>query len=329
MSQDTTMQRIALLCGGTSSERDISLRSGANVADALRNIGHTVTVHDLTADSLEGTDLSDASFAFIVMHGGWGEGGGVQAELERIGIPYSGSDACSSRLALDKELTKAAFLRQRVPTPEHDIVTRGDAAARAARFTARHGYPVAVKPVTQGSSIGVSIVRDGAGMGPALEEAFRWDQRVMLERGIVGRELTVAIIGARAYPVIEVAPCRDFYDYSAKYADPGTRYITRPELDPVVEKTARHIAKRAHNSVRCHGYSRIDMMLDSAGGLHVLEVNTLPGMTNRSLLPLAAAQAGMSYDETLQAMIDASLAPRRRISEAVTGDSRAVRSFTA
>lgn len=323
------MQRIALLCGGTSSEREVSLRSGANVADALRNIGHRVTVHDLRADTLEGIDLHDASFAFIVMHGGWGEGGGVQAELEKLGLPYSGSDACSSRLALDKELTKAAFLRQRVPTPEHDVVTRADATVRARRFAARHGFPLAVKPVCQGSSIGVSIVKDAGGLDAALEEAFKWDERVMVERGIVGRELTVAIIGARAYPVIEVAPSRDFYDYSAKYADPGTRYITKPDLDPMVDKMARHFAKRAHNSVRCHGYSRTDMMLDQNGGLHVLEVNTLPGMTSRSLLPLAAAQAGMSYEEALQAMIDASLAPRKRIGVSARIDTRGVSTFTA
>jgi len=318
------MHRIALLCGGTSSERDVSLRSGANVADALRNIGHDVTVFDLRTDSLDGIDLGGHSFAFIVMHGGWGEGGGVQAELERVGIPYSGSDACASRLGLDKELTKAAFMRQRVPTPEYDVVTAADALPRATKFARTHGYPVAIKPVTQGSSIGVSIVRTPEAMGPALEEALRWDERVIVEKGIVGRELTVAIVGARAYPVIEVAPSREFYDYNAKYSDPGTKYIAKPELDPVVEKTARHLAKRAHNAIRCHGYSRTDMMLDARGGLHVLEVNTLPGMTSRSLLPLATSQAGMSYEETLQAMIDASLAPRRRIPETVVADARAL-----
>lgn len=307
------MQHIALLCGGTTSEREVSLRGAASVRPALEAIGHAVRVIDLREDSLEGVDLRGITFAFILLHGGWGEGGGVQAELAARGIPFSGSDACSSRLALDKELTKAAFLRGRIPTPEYEVATRNDAESRAQRMFRKHGLPLAIKPVTQGSSVGVSIVRDAAHLTGAFDEAFRWDSRVLVERGIVGRELTVAVVGARAYPVIEVAPSREFYDYAAKYSDGGTRYITRPVLDAVTEKLARHLAKRAHNALRCHGYSRVDMMLDGQGGLHVLEVNTLPGMTSRSLLPLATAQAGLGYEETLQAMIDASLAARRRI----------------
>lgn len=313
------MLRIALLNGGTSSEREVSLNGGNAVAEALSAIGHTVTRFDLTQDSLAGLDLSGFNFAFICLHGGWGEGGGVQAELEQLGIPYSGSDSCSSRLALDKVLSKAAFLRNRIPTPEHEVATKSDGLERFRRLQRRYGLPLAVKPATQGSSVGVSIVRDSSEIEPALAEAFRWDQQVVIERGIIGRELTVAIIGARAYPVIEVAPGRDFYDYQAKYSEPGTRYITNPQLCPVVEKLARHLSKRAHNALRCNGYSRVDLMLEGDGNLFVLEVNTLPGMTSRSLLPLATAQAGMGYEETLQAMIDASLTARRKIPESVEG----------
>lgn len=304
------MHNIALLQGGTSSEREISLRSAVSVASALRAIGHDVTAFTLESDSIDNLPLEDFSFVFICLHGGWGENGGVQAALEARGIPYSGSDAVSSRLAMSKELTKAKFLNARVPTATYDVATERDAEARLARMAARCGFPLAIKPTCEGSSVGVTIARNMEEARAGLKEAFRFGKHVMIERGIVGRELTVGIIDERAYPVIEIAPGREFYDYQAKYVDTGTRYIDTPDLSEAQERLARHFALQAHRALRCHGYSRVDLMLGNDGQLWVLEVNTLPGMTDRSLLPLATRKVGMSYEETLQAMVDASLESR-------------------
>jgi len=307
------MQRILVLFGGTSSEREVSLKSGQAVADGLREIGHIVETHDLQQDSLAHLDLSEYTFVFNALHGGYGENGGLQRELDRAGVTYSGSGPIACRLAMDKELTKAQFLARRVPTAPYTVISKSDSAARIKRSVNRLGLPLVIKPVNEGSSVGVSIVKSAAEVKKAVEEAFQFGERVMLEQYIAGREFTVAIIGARAYPVIEIAPAREFYDYAAKYTDGGTRYILTPELSDLQAKLAQYHAKRAYNSLRCHGYGRVDLMLDADGEFHVLEVNTLPGMTARSLLPQAAAQAGLGFEEALQAMIDASCAPRRTI----------------
>ncbi|MCA8939674.1 MAG: D-alanine--D-alanine ligase [Planctomycetes bacterium] len=309
------MLSIALICGGASSEREISLKSAASIEGALEDIGHRVTRIELMFDSLDGIDLKGFDFAFIAMHGGWGEGGGLQRELEERGIPYSGSDALSSRIALDKELSKQHFAKQRIATPQWEIATRSTPESRLRRIFKRFGFPLAVKPTCEGSSVGVSVPKSSEIALEAIEDALEFGPRVMIERGVKGREFTVAVIGARAYPVIEIATSNEFFDWQAKYESAETRYIEKPELSELQVKQAQYLAKRAHNALRCHGYSRVDLMMDASGDFTVLEVNTLPGMTTRSLLPLATKQAGLSYEETLQAMIDASLAERRRIDE--------------
>lgn len=308
------MHRILVLYGGTSTEREVSLKSGSAIAAGLREIGHDVTEHDLKQDSLAGIDLSQYTFAFNTLHGGYGEDGRVQRELERAGLPYSGSGPIACRLAMDKELTKAQFLAARIPTAPYAVIDKSDSAERTRRAANRLGFPLVIKPVNEGSSVGVSIIKQSDELDQALEEAFKYGQRVLLEQYISGREFTVAIIGARAYPIIEIAASREFYDYQAKYADGGTRYITEPELSEVQVKLAKFHAKRAYNALRCHGYGRVDLMLNASGEFQVLEVNTMPGMTERSLLPLAAAKAGLGFEETLQAMIDASCVVRRPIS---------------
>lgn len=316
------MLNIALLLGGTSSEREVSICSGNAVRAALQRIGHRVTSFDVGVDSLAGLKRGGFDFAFIALHGGDGEDGTVQKQLESLGIPYSGSGPIASRLAMDKELSKAEFLTHRVPTPPYEVAEEFDANYRLRRMARRIGWPIVVKPIDQGSSIGVSVVRDAAGVDAALAEAFRHSRRALLEKAIVGRELTVGIIGSRALPVCEVKAAEGFYDYKAKYdKQAGTSYIVDPELAGPTAKMAQHYARRAHHALRCHAYSRVDLMLDEAGDLWVLEVNTLPGLTDTSLLPKAAAAEGVGFDELVQELVDVSLEERRstgsRIARAV------------
>lgn len=312
------MLNIALLFGGTSSEREVSINSGNAVRAALQRIGHRVTGFDVAVDSLAGLERGGFDFAFIALHGGDGEDGTIQKQLESLGIPYSGSGPIASRLAMDKELSKAEFLTQRVPTPPYEVAEEFDANYRLRRMARRIGWPIVVKPIDQGSSIGVSIVRDAEGVDAALGEAFRHSRRVLLEKAIVGRELTVGIIGSRAMPVCEVKPATEFYDYKAKYdKQAGTGYIVNPELEGATAKLAQHYARRAHHALRCHAYSRVDLMLDSAGDLWVLEVNTLPGLTETSLLPKAATAEGVGFDELVQELVDVSLEARRGASSRI------------
>jgi D-alanine-D-alanine ligase len=306
------MLNIALLYGGTSSEREVSIKSGVAVAEALKRIGHRVTMLDVGEDSLESLASGKWDFAFIALHGGDGEDGTIQRRLEGLGIPYSGSGPIASRLAMDKELSKAEFLTHRVPTPPYEVAEEFDAAYRLRRMARRMGWPVVIKPVNQGSSIGVHVINAASQVESALTDAFSHSSRVIIERGIIGRELTVGVVGEHALPVCEVVSAGGFYDYKAKYdKSAGTRYVVNPDLPGPTAKLARHYARRAHQALRCHGFSRVDMMLDRYGGLWVLEVNTLPGLTETSLLPKAAAADGVGFDELVQEMIDVSLLPRR------------------
>jgi D-alanine-D-alanine ligase len=307
------MLRIALLYGGTSTEREVSLSSGRAVEAALRRIGHDVIPLDVARDSLAPLTPTNFDFAFIALHGGEGENGSIQRRLDEAGLAYSGSGPIASRLAMDKELSKAEFLTNRVPTPPYEVAEAFDAEYRLRRMSRRIGWPIVVKPVDQGSSIGVTIVHRPEDAPRALREAFSYSNRSLLEKGVPGRELTVGILGGRALPVCEVIPPEGLYDYRAKYdATAGTRYIVNPDLGGAVAKMAQHYARRAHHALRCHGFSRVDLMLDEHGELWVLEVNTLPGLTETSLLPKAAAHEGTGFDELIQEMIDASLEPRRR-----------------
>jgi D-alanine-D-alanine ligase len=313
------MLRIALLYGGTSAERDVSIRSGEAVWAALERVGHHVVPIDVGRDPLERVGVEKVDFAFIALHGGEGENGTIQRRLDELQVPYSGSGPIASRLAMDKELSKAEFLTHRVPTAPFEVAEEFDADYRLRRMARRLGWPLIVKPIDQGSSFGVSKVSSLNDAPGALAEAFKFGPRVMFEKCIVGRELTVGVVGNRALPVCEVIAPSGFYDYRAKYdKQAGTRYDTNPDLPGPTAKMAQHYARRAHHALRCHGYSRVDIMLDTEGELWVLEVNTLPGMTETSLLPKSAAQEGMGFDELVQELIDVSREQRRPISNRTT-----------
>jgi D-alanine-D-alanine ligase len=298
-----TPLHLAVLMGGPSAEREVSLRSGAAVAVALRLLGHQV-------DEIDPTDASwrppaDIDVFFLALHGTFGEDGTVQGILESRGVPYTGCDAASSRIAFDKVLTKQRCLAIGVPTPPFLVVD-------SARASWPEGWepPLVVKPVRQGSSVGLRFVECQQDWTPALEECLRYDSEALVETRIPGPELTVGILDGEALPLVEVRPKKGAYDYHNKYTRGATDYLCPAPLDPGVTRAVQTAALGAFAAVGGRDYGRIDVILQPDGRPMVLEVNTLPGMTETSLLPKAAQAAGLSYAQLCQRMIE--LAWRRQ-----------------
>lgn len=291
---------ISVLLGGPSAEREVSLKSGAAVAQALRSLGHRVHEIDPRPGALvlpPGTAV-----AFLALHGTYGEDGTVQRELDALRIPYTGCDAESSRIAFDKVLAKERFTAASVPTPRFAVL-----ASAGAAWPEGWKPPVVLKPARQGSSVGLVFVDQTTDWAAALKEAFRFDSQVLMEEKIAGRETTVAILDGQPLPVVEVRPKQGAYDYRNKYTSGRTDYFCPAPFDPAVTRRIQDAALGAFHAVGGREYARVDVMVDSAGAPWVLEVNTLPGMTETSLLPKAAAAAGLSYASLCQAMIDLAL----------------------
>jgi D-alanine-D-alanine ligase len=293
--------KVAVLLGGKSAEREVSLKSGALVLAALRARGVDAHPFDPADKDLE--DLIEARFerAFIVLHGRFGEDGTVQGVLEWLGIPYTGSGVLGSALAMDKLRAKLLWRACGMPTPDYELL---DANADFKAVAARLGTPLMVKPVNEGSSIGMSKVR-AAGM---LEEAFalavNYDRAVIAERFIEGQELTAGILGDEALPLIRLETPRDFYDYEAKYVTDDTRYIVPCGLPAAREREIQRLCLKAFRVLGCRGWGRVDLMLDGAGEPWLLEVNTAPGMTDHSLVPMAARAAGLSYEDLCMRILE-------------------------
>ena len=286
--------RIGVLAGGPSNERDISLRSGNAVHRALLGEGLDAILLDVKDAAHQIIKNSRIDIAFIALHGRFGEDGTIQKMLEAADIPYTGSGVEASRLALDKIASKEAFLRHGIPVPKYIVSERG-------RFNIdepdKLDYPVVVKPQLEGSSIGLSIVSEKKLLKKAVDKAFQYGERIILEEYIRGRELTVGILDDKALPVIEIVTKHHVYDYSAKYKDPDTQYLVPAPIDKGSCENARQLASAAHSALGCSSFSRVDMMMDGSNKIFVLEVNTIPGMTERSLLPKAAAATGLRFGE--------------------------------
>jgi D-alanine-D-alanine ligase len=296
-------RHITVLLGGPSAEREVSLRSGAAAAAALRSLGHTVEEVDARPGQWrlpEGTEV-----VFLALHGTYGEDGAVQAELEALGIPYTGCGVEASRTAFDKVLTKQRCVQWGIPTARHVVLDRADRP-----FPPGWTPPVVLKPVRQGSSVGLRFVRDTSEWPAALRESLRHDTEVLMEEMIQGRETTVGILDEKALPVVEVRPRSGGYDYANKYTAGATEYLCPAPFEPAVTERIQAAALGAFRAVGGRDYARVDVMVTAEGQPVVLEVNTLPGLTETSLLPKAAAAAGISYAGLCQAMID--LAMRRR-----------------
>lgn len=292
------MKQIAVLCGGKSAEREVSLRTGAAVAAALQNRGYEVTTVDAMSDLAGQLLRLKPEVAFIALHGRWGEDGTVQGLLELLGIPYTGSGVLASALAMDKALTKVVLRAAGIPTPDFQRLD-----PTVTNCTVELEPPLVIKPNREGSTVGVTIVRRPEQLAAALAEAFTHGPDALAEAFVAGREVTVGILDGEPLPVVEIVPDGGFYDYTAKYTPGRTRYLCPAPLDP--EQTARvtRTAVAANRAVGCSGASRVDLIVDPAGTPWVLEINTIPGMTPTSLLPKAAAAAGIGFDELVERIV--------------------------
>ena len=286
-------KRVAVLMGGASSEGEISLLSGRAVLGALREAGYDAVPVELDRKTNAFEWPAGAEAAFIALHGAYGEDGGVQAKLDAMGIPYTGSGAEASRVSFDKILSRAAFAAAGVPIPEGYALAAGEDPGDAPRLP----LPVVVKPPRQGSSVGVSIVRDAAAWRPAVAEARRFDPDPIVETYVPGREWSVAIVGDTALPPMEIVPKTGWYDWRNKYADDaGTAYLfpqDDPACDPALVARAKEIALAAYHAVGGRGVGRVDARLSPSGEIFVLENNSIPGCTSHSILPKSAAKAGI------------------------------------
>jgi D-alanine-D-alanine ligase len=292
MSQD--FGKVAVLMGGKSAEREVSLRSGAMVLAALRARAVDAHAFDPAERGLEALIEEGFDRAFIVLHGRFGEDGTLQGALEFLGLPYTGSGVLGSALAMDKLRAKLLWQAEGLPTPPHELLHADSDFNAVAR---RLGTPLMVKPVREGSSIGMSKVHKAGALEEAFALAVNYDRTVIAEKFIDGTELTGAILGMEPLPLIRLETPREFYDYQAKYHADDTRYIVPCGLPRGEERELQALCVAAFRALGCRGWGRVDLMLDAAGKPHLLEVNTAPGMTDHSLVPMAARAVGMSYED--------------------------------
>lgn len=301
-------KNVAVLMGGVSSEREVSLRSGAAVSEALKQAGHNVICIEVNDEKVEELDGLEIDVAFIALHGYFGEDGGIQSLLESRGIPYTGSGVEASRIAMDKIETKRRFLASGLLTPDYVSLAQSFMiASEVQRFVDMLGFPVIVKPARNGSSIGVSIVKNFAGLKKGLEKALEFSSKALIEKYIHGRELTVGILGNNPLPIIEIKPAVEFFDYVAKYNDSRTEYNTAVSLPPSVYNEVQQAALKAHQTLGCKGFSRVDMILGEDGHIYLLEINTIPGFTEKSLLPKAARAANIGFVDLCDMIVEFAL----------------------
>jgi len=285
--------------GGPGEEREISLKSGKAIQLALEDIGYNVlgiTLENTLDDII--SDLHSVDLVFLGLHGSIGENGTIQGFLESLGIKYTGSDPLSSAICMDKNISKIIARDSKVNTPNWEIVTSdqtldGDNSE----------FPLVIKPNDQGSTVGLTVVHDEPELGPALNLAFNYSSSVMVEQFIEGRELTVTLIGGKALPVCEIIPSHELYDYECKYTSGMSKYVCPAEIDLDLTERIQEITERLFNVLKCRHYSRADFRLDHENNLWFLEMNTLPGMTDTSLAPMAAKAAGFSFNDLIDRIV--------------------------
>jgi D-alanine-D-alanine ligase len=292
---------ITVMLGGPSAEREISLRTGKAVANALRQSGHNVN----ELDPLPGQWMlpGDTDVVFLALHGSYGEDGTVQSELDALNVPYTGCNAQSSRIAFDKVLTKRKCLEQGVPTARYEVIN-----SEATPFPKNFPLPAVLKPVRQGSSVGLHFIRGEEDWAAAVKAGLQFDTELLLEQQIIGRETTVGILAGNPLPIVEVRPKSGAYDYQNKYTAGATDYFCPADFPREVAERIQRAGLGAFNAIGGRDYARVDVMVTLENEPVVLEVNTLPGMTETSLLPKAAAAAGLNYQQLCQRMIGLALA---------------------
>ena len=293
--------------GGFSSERDVSIRSGLAIYQALQELGYNSVLIDVGKDIVNVLKKEKVKLAFLALHGGTGENGAIQGMLEVLEIPYTGSGVLASALAMDKEASKKIFMYHGLPVAPFVVVQRQEKNSKlrtqSSELRTDFEMPWVVKPAAEGSSIGISIVKEQAGLVPALEKAFSLGKRAIIEKFVEGKEVHIGILGSRALGGVEVKPSLEFYNYEAKYTSGLTEYIIPPQIEDAVYEKAKNIALNAHTALGCSGATRVDLRIDENATPYVLEVNTLPGMTATSLLPKIAQSAGLSFKNLIEEII--------------------------
>ncbi|SMD05893.1 D-alanine--D-alanine ligase [Sporomusa malonica] len=301
-------KKIAVVMGGPSAEREVSLNTGRAILAALQEKGYNAIGIDLAprhfVDQLKKEKID---LVFNAIHGLYGEDGLIQGTLEMLGIPYTGSGVLASAVAMDKAVTKRLFTAAGIPTPRSRLYNKHDAGRDlASEILLEFGMPVVVKSAAQGSSIGVVIVEEPANIEFAVKEAFKYSDHIVVEEFIKGKELTISILGTdqpEALPIIEIVPESGRYDYSSKYTKGATEYIVPARLEAEVASYVQQVALEAYKLLNCRGIGRVDVMLDSNNKPYVLEVNTIPGMTATSLVPKAAAAVGISFADLCERIL--------------------------
>lgn len=296
-----TDKYIGVFMGGTSVEREISLKSGNAIYQVLKSLGYNVVTIDVGPDICRVLEKERVEIAFLALHGGYGENGSFQGMLEVIGIPYTGSGVLASALAMDKEASKDMFLYHNIPVPPYIVLHRKQEQIALSHI--RFSLPWVVKPVTEGSSVGVSIVKNEEHIWLAIEKAITYGSRAIVEQYIEGKEVHIGILNGKVLGGVEVRPSLEFYNYEAKYTSGLTDYILPPEIDHNVYELSKAVALSAHNALGCRGATRVDLRIDSQGNPYVLEVNTIPGMTETSLLPKIAGLVGLTFSGLLEEIL--------------------------
>lgn len=308
-----TKKRVGVLLGGMGSEREVSLKTGAGFVKALKNLDYPHVIIDAGPDLPDQLKKNKMDCALLALHGKYGEDGTVQGILEYMKIPYTGSGVMASSLAMNKVATKQILSHWGVPTPEFQLLDlRKDRSGKGSAFdkTAVEKFkltlpvPVVVKPAQEGSSVGMSIVNDATKIHDALELAAQYDDLIVIEKFIPGQEITVPVWMDRVLPMIEIKPKTEWYDYKRKYTAGATDYIIPAELKPDVQKKCEQYSLETFNAVGCRHYARVDLRVTPEGKPYVLEINTLPGCTETSLLPKSAAKAGISFDKIVETLVE-------------------------
>lgn len=327
--------KVAVLMGGRSSEREISLRTGRGIAQALRNLGHeTLSIDAADGRLLPAGDeergappltaieptaetaiarpetLARADVVFIALHGSIGENGTLQALLDLTGRPYTGSGMLASAVAMHKAMSKRVFESAGIPTPAWQLLP-ADAASEDVEVARLGGFPLVVKPNEEGSSVGLTIVTEAGGLAQALRDAAPYGE-ILVERYVEGRELTVSLLGDQILPIVEIRPKSGLYDYHSKYTKGASEYFCPADLPPPLAERVGRLGLEAARVLGCRGVSRVDFRLDADDEPWCLEVNTIPGMTPTSLVPMAAKAIGMSYDQLVGRMLDLAVEDSRR-----------------
>lgn len=299
-----TDKKIGVLMGGNSAEREVSLRSGMAVYNALKRKGYNAVAIDVDHNICSLLIREGIELAFLVLHGGCGEDGSIQGLLEVLGIPYTGSGVLASALSMDKEASKKIFLYHGIPVPPFVVLSEEEIKSKEKDKTlCPFDMPWVIKPSKEGSSIGVSIVKTEGEITTALNSAINFGTKVIIEKYIEGKEIQVGILNKRVLGSIEVRPKKEFYSYEAKYTPGLTEYIAPPEISEKELKKIEEFGLRAHIALGCKGATRIDTILSKEGDVYVLEVNTIPGMTETSLLPKIARQSKLEFDDLIEEIL--------------------------